>query len=555
MAGSIVAKLLLDKTGFHTEMVKAQKETSKFAQDMTKVGKQIGSAFLSFGKIAAVTGIAAGAAIGAIVKKTADAGDAIHDLAERTGVSAKILSSYKLAADQAGTSLEGLATGFRGLSSRMMDAKNGLAESQRAFDTLGVSVMDSTGELRPMNDVLLDVAERFSKMENGATKAALAQDVFGRSGMDLIPMLNLGAEGLAETVKQAERLGIVFDDKAAAAADRFNDVMTELRSAFTGMRNDIGNALIPAFTKIGEAATEAFAFIRSKIAEFAQSGQLQEWAIATAKVFVSAFKIMVQAIELLMMAIPSIKAGLGKTLAWMQEAVAATADVFAKLPGALGAGYAVMAQMARNAAIDLRAAADEQIDKAAEIAAGFLPVLRALDLMSASLGKVTESTKRTVVPFREFVQLIATALPPAKEFNAAMGLWSVQLTESVLPAVNRTRQELVRLNLELMNQTPWDKFVMKATDAISKIQMAYQLFSTAITAVINQAQTNATIAVENEYKRRLVLIEKSLMSEEEKHEAMQALEAEYQIKRTEAQRKGAGATKPSWGPLSTPLRP
>jgi hypothetical protein len=127
----------------------------------------------------------------------------------------------------------------------MLDTKNGLLESKRAFDELGISVLDASGQLRPMNDVMLEVADKFSKMEDGTLKAALAQDLFGRSGMQLIPMLNLGAEGLRQEAELAKKLGIVFDQDAASAADKFNDALAELKASIAGAVITIGTALMP----------------------------------------------------------------------------------------------------------------------------------------------------------------------------------------------------------------------------------------------------------------------------------------------------------------------
>jgi len=85
--------------------------------------------------------------------------------------------------------------------------------------------------------------------------------------------------------------------------------------------------------------------------------------------------------------------------------------------------------------------------------------------------------------------------------------------------------------------------VKELGETMAKIQMYSSLVFGAMDAVFQQSQTNREIAIENEYKKRLEYINKSMMSEEEKQKAIEALEAEYQIKRTSAQRTAAKQSK------------
>src|SRR5207237_10783621 len=67
-----------------------------------------------------------------------------------------------------------------------------LAEASRplqmAFQQLGVSIYESNGQLRGESDVMMQVADAFKKMPDGAEKAGLAMKLFGKSGADLIPL-------------------------------------------------------------------------------------------------------------------------------------------------------------------------------------------------------------------------------------------------------------------------------------------------------------------------------------------------------------------------------
>ncbi len=87
-------------------------------------------------------------------------------------------------------------------------------------------------------------------MENGGKKTALAMDIFGRSGAELIPLLNSGRDGLQEMADKAHALGIVFDADTAAKAEHFNDQLTILNHAVEGAKFQLGNQLIPVLDSL-----------------------------------------------------------------------------------------------------------------------------------------------------------------------------------------------------------------------------------------------------------------------------------------------------------------
>lgn len=255
VAGAITAKMLLDLTGWSKGIKQVTADTKKAGDEVAGMGEKFGKA----GKAMVAIGGAITGTLTAMVVKTANAGDQINDLSKRTGISTEQLSAYKYAADLSGTSLEGLVTGTRRLSSGMLDASRGVATSKQTFDELGISVTDANGKLRPMNDVLLDAADRFSKMEDGTRKAALAQDLFGRSGMDLIPLLNEGRDGLAKMLGEADRLGTVFTAKTAAASDAFNDSLSTLKASLSGATQQFAVQIMPALTNFSTAVANVVA--------------------------------------------------------------------------------------------------------------------------------------------------------------------------------------------------------------------------------------------------------------------------------------------------------
>jgi uncharacterized phage infection (PIP) family protein YhgE len=110
---------------------------------------------------------------------------------------------------------------------------------------MGVETTTAAGGLRSVDDVLADLANEFSGMEDGAEKTARAMELFGRSGATLIPLLNQGADGIAAMREEAHELGLVISDETARAAEALNDDLTRLRGIATGLAREIATELIP----------------------------------------------------------------------------------------------------------------------------------------------------------------------------------------------------------------------------------------------------------------------------------------------------------------------
>lgn len=214
-------------------------------KSMANAGKKIGD--VGKGMTKWVTGPIAGAGAGllALANKTAESGDEIQKMSLRTGFSTEALSELRHAANLSGTSIDGMEKGVKRMSRVILDAERGLATGTRAMDDLGLSVEQLQG-LSPeeqFNTLTTAIAE----IEDPSRRAALAQEVFGRAGTELLPMMAQGAEGMAAMRQEAHDLGIVFDQEGADSAAKFKDDMERLKQGFAGVFQELGTKLIPIF--------------------------------------------------------------------------------------------------------------------------------------------------------------------------------------------------------------------------------------------------------------------------------------------------------------------
>jgi len=189
----------------------------------------------------------------AAIKSTADYADEMGKAAAKIGTTTEALSGLKYAGDLADVSFEQLQTGLAKLAKASEDFRDGSKSAVDTFTKLGI---DPT-QFNDTSKLLEVVAERFSKLEDGARKTAVAQELFGKSGAQLIPLLNSGAEGLRMAADEAARFGLIISEEAAKSAEEFNDNMTRLSTASKGLTYELGNQFLPALTDITSAMVEA----------------------------------------------------------------------------------------------------------------------------------------------------------------------------------------------------------------------------------------------------------------------------------------------------------
>lgn len=203
------------------------------------------------GGLVGLVGLTGALAVGlaGAIGKTAQMGDEVYRTAQRTGTTTDALQELEFAAQQTGTATETLDMGLVRLSRAAFEASHGSQEARQTFMLLGVSLRDAHGNLKPSNDLLSQIANKFSKMPDGMAKTALAMRVFGRSDAELIPLLNKGEQGLAQLADKAHDFGVVMGGETIEQARQFQIGMRTLGASLRGVMYAIAGPLLPEMTK------------------------------------------------------------------------------------------------------------------------------------------------------------------------------------------------------------------------------------------------------------------------------------------------------------------
>lgn len=207
--------------------------------------------------------------------------DRLDELSSRLGISTEQLSAWGYAAKLSGTDLESLTGSIQKFSKTVAAAADANSRQAELFASLGINVKDAAGNLRDVEELLPEVADKFRALNNDTTETALAMELFGRSGAELLEFLNKGSAGIDELGEQARDLGGIIDTETAAAAAKFNDELDKLRVVVNGLFTQLARELLPELTKLVQEFTnsakkgEAFGTTVSEIASAVRG--LVEW--------------------------------------------------------------------------------------------------------------------------------------------------------------------------------------------------------------------------------------------------------------------------------------
>ena len=228
-----------------TDVSRGAKSLDDLAQSGAKAEKSAEKLEAGWAKMGAAAGLALVAAGGAFIKMTKnaiDAADAMNDMHLKTGLAFKDLAAYDLLARQSGTSLEGVAQGFKFLGKYMVEHSDKLK-------TIGVTSKDANTAMGQFADAIVGVTDSNLKL-------SLSQEVLGRSSMELLPLLAGGSAAFAQARAQTELYGAALE-KVAPKADQFNDGISRMEIGAKVVGLTLADKMLPTLLAVSDALLES----------------------------------------------------------------------------------------------------------------------------------------------------------------------------------------------------------------------------------------------------------------------------------------------------------
>jgi hypothetical protein len=225
------------------------------------------------------------AGMAGLVKSSINSADAIGKLSQKTGIGTESLSALQLAASTADVEFDALGGALVKFNRTMADLDGGSREASQAVRQL----LGSSKALEGLNSEqrFEKVVVALGRMQSGYNKTRLAQDFFGKSGADLIPLMNdISDQGMVKLTEKARQMGLLIGPGLADASQRANDALTTLRNQVKGAATQFTAGFVPALASALEAVSES-----TSEAGFSGFERLGTLAAKTLKTIVSGFLI------------------------------------------------------------------------------------------------------------------------------------------------------------------------------------------------------------------------------------------------------------------------
>jgi len=238
-----------DVNKFDDSIEKSTGGLSKFKSGLASIGKGVATGVAAIGAAA----VGAGAGLLSIAQSATDAGDRVDKMSQKMGLSRKGFQEWDYILSQNGASIDSMSTGFKTLTNMTDDLGRGLSTATYTFGELGMKYEDLQG--LSQEEIFEKTITALQGVEDETKRAALSNDLFGKSGQALQPLLNQASGSIEEMKEKANELGLVLGDEAVDAAVDFADAQDSLKRSLTGFKNKIMGDMLPGFVMITDGLT------------------------------------------------------------------------------------------------------------------------------------------------------------------------------------------------------------------------------------------------------------------------------------------------------------
>lgn len=239
---TLLVKISADVTDLKAKMGVAQKTTT---QAMAKTNASLRTSIASWAKWAA-------AAAGAfkVVQSALSQLRIIDQLAKTSdalGIATEELAAMQFAGKLAGVEIAQLTTGISFMTRNIGEAARGTGEAKDALEDLGLNVNELVG-MSP-DQQFEKIAEAMTQVSTTSERASITMDIFGRSGIKMINMLQGGKKGLDSARRATQAYGTAVTKLDAKKITDLNDAVTEMKEAWIGVMRRMLVNIAPTLVK------------------------------------------------------------------------------------------------------------------------------------------------------------------------------------------------------------------------------------------------------------------------------------------------------------------
>jgi hypothetical protein len=349
------------------------------------MGKIQSAAKFASGALAA---LGVGMAVSSIVnwtRQAINAADEAGKMASRVGLATSQVAGLQLAFELSGVQ----ASQFAPLMAKVAEQA---AKANPAFAAMGVATRDASGGLRGTRDLIADVADKFKGYQDGAAKTALAMQLFGEQGANLIPLLNDGSQALDEMDAKAKELGLTVDESTAKAAAEFNDTLAILWKSISGGGQEIAARLLPVLNTLAGQIVQV-------MSDTDALNKISQFLTATFKILYSVGLVVVKTFQALGVSLGSLIAAL----------ISASSGEFTVAKNIITNAFDEISAMVKDAANSMSEVWSEEQNAAIKSYASNIGAVR------EAQGKLPAPVLQTAAAFRAQAEASKSAAKAAKD--------------------------------------------------------------------------------------------------------------------------------------------
>lgn len=188
-------------------------------------------------------------------KEAIHAANEMGNLSQEVGIGVEQLSKFKYAADLSDAG-EQFRNGLLKLNTAIADSQDKSSKAAQTFALIGVASQDANGKLRPTEEILFDIADRFASWADGANKAAIAQELFGTKNARFISLMSQGSAGLRAQGEELKKIGGALTDEDVRRTEEFERAMKQLKAEMQALARVSALELLPSLTSMIKALSD-----------------------------------------------------------------------------------------------------------------------------------------------------------------------------------------------------------------------------------------------------------------------------------------------------------
>jgi hypothetical protein len=186
----------------------------------------------------------------------------LEGISQRLGITTDDVQELGYAAKLSNADVAELEQGLKFLGQNAAQAAAGSKTDASAFKALGISVKDASGHVKGTPELLGEAADAISRLPTAAQQSAAAMALFGRSGVQLLPMLKRGSAGIAELREEARKLGGGLSEDVIKQADEFESQMKRVDFALLSVKSTIASVLLPVLEALSQALIDVISWTK-----------------------------------------------------------------------------------------------------------------------------------------------------------------------------------------------------------------------------------------------------------------------------------------------------